>query len=397
MALHAQRREGHQHRQPGRHPAAEDAILDLMDKTSAKISINGVYVGIARGERLAAPRPGRGDTIGAQFYLPKGTKADVLGYWYPEKQGNYDVDNDTMTVTSSAARPVLAHKFLDWFQNPAHAIPNFEDWNGYQPPAEVDRPERSGQGPGRAAVARARRRASQRLQDGPVHQRADRPRTTSAGRMRGRRSRPVDSGVGLGALEEQDTRKRKRRERKGKGPSGAGGDESGVWYPRWFWPSFAGPANLWMLVLFLVPLYVVFALAFGTSDPIFRNPLPVYEPWYWSVSPFKVALGRLFGVNHTSAFWFPVFVAHLRLRGRRQPHLRRHGLRGGVLRGALRRQAQGPVPGPADRAVLDQLPDADASRGQSLLQLDGYVNRILDVAAPHLGPASTGWAANPSR
>ena len=118
----------------------------------------------------------------------------------------------------------------------------------------------------------------------------------------------MDSGLGLGTLEEKDTRKRKRRERKGKGPSGGGGDESGVWYPRWFWPAFAGPANIWMLVLFLVPLYVVFALAFGTSDPIFRNPLPVYEPWYWSVSPFKVALGRLFGVNHTSPFWFPVFA-----------------------------------------------------------------------------------------
>lgn len=113
--------------------AAKDAILDLLDKTSAKIAINGVYVGLPE-ESVWLAEAWSGDAIGAQFYLPKGTKADVLGYWYPEKQGNYDVGNDTITVTSSAASPVLAHKFLDWFQNPTHAIPNFEDWNGYQPP-----------------------------------------------------------------------------------------------------------------------------------------------------------------------------------------------------------------------------------------------------------------------
>ena len=28
-------------------------------------------------------------------------------------------------------------------------------------------------------------------------------------------------------------------------------------------------------------------MAFGTSDPIFGTPLPVYEPWYWSGSSFS--------------------------------------------------------------------------------------------------------------
>ena len=113
----------------------------------------------------------------------------------------------------------------------------------------------------------------------------------------------MDSAVGLGQIEEQD-RKRQRRKRGRKG----GEAESGVWYPRWFWPSFAAPAIVWMILLFLGSLYVVVALAFGTVDQIFRNPLPVYEPWWWSITPFKVALGRLFGVGGASAFWFPVFV-----------------------------------------------------------------------------------------
>ena len=112
----------------------------------------------------------------------------------------------------------------------------------------------------------------------------------------------MDSAVGLGQVEEQDPRRKKRRERR------AERNASGVWYPKWFWPAFAAPAAIWMILLFLVSLYVVISLAFGTSDLIFRNPLPVYEPWWWSATPFKVALGRLFGVGGVSAFWFPVFV-----------------------------------------------------------------------------------------
>jgi ABC-type spermidine/putrescine transport system permease subunit I len=37
-----------------------------------------------------------------------------------------------------------------------------------------------------------------------------------------------------------------------------------------------------MLVLFLLPAYVVVSIAFGTVDPVFRSPLPVYEPWFWT-------------------------------------------------------------------------------------------------------------------
>jgi ABC-type spermidine/putrescine transport system permease subunit I len=37
-----------------------------------------------------------------------------------------------------------------------------------------------------------------------------------------------------------------------------------------------------MLVLFLLPFYVVVSIAFGTVDPIFQSPLPVYQPWFWT-------------------------------------------------------------------------------------------------------------------
>ncbi len=57
--------------------------------------------------------------------------------------------------------------------------------------------------------------------------------------------------------------------------------EHGAWFPRWYWPSFAAPGTGYLLFFSLIPLYVVIALAFGTVDG-FGNPIPVYQPWFWS-------------------------------------------------------------------------------------------------------------------
>jgi ABC-type spermidine/putrescine transport system permease subunit I len=83
--------------------------------------------------------------------------------------------------------------------------------------------------------------------------------------------------------------------------------KSGVWYPRWYWPSFASPAIIWLALLFVLPFYVVFAIAFGTVD-IFQNPLPVYEPWYWSFATFNQTLTRFVG---SDAFYRPALIRTL--------------------------------------------------------------------------------------
>lgn len=80
--------------------------------------------------------------------------------------------------------------------------------------------------------------------------------------------------------------------------------ESGIRYPRWYWPSFSAPAIFWLIVLFVLPFYVVFSVAFGTVD-IFQNALPVYEPWYWSGSAFGQTIGRFFG---PAAFYQPALI-----------------------------------------------------------------------------------------
>jgi len=82
-------------------------------------------------------------------------------------------------------------------------------------------------------------------------------------------------------------------------------EREGAWHPRWFWPSFAWPGALWLALFFLVPFYVVFCVAFGTFDPIFRQPVPIWNPVQWYTGTFSQVFHELFGHN---AFLGPPFV-----------------------------------------------------------------------------------------
>jgi spermidine/putrescine transport system permease protein len=73
---------------------------------------------------------------------------------------------------------------------------------------------------------------------------------------------------------------------------------------RWFWPSFAFPGVAWLILLFLVPTYAVVAVAFGTVDPIFQNPVPVWNPLHWQFANMRSVLGEL---EPGHVFWI-VFV-----------------------------------------------------------------------------------------
>jgi ABC-type spermidine/putrescine transport system permease subunit I len=82
-----------------------------------------------------------------------------------------------------------------------------------------------------------------------------------------------------------------RRSRRGKEAEEA---ESGVWYPKWYWPSFTGPGLIWLALFFLLPFYVVLSVAFGTVEPLFRTPQPVYQPWWWDFSTFWETAQKFF-------------------------------------------------------------------------------------------------------
>ncbi len=72
------------------------------------------------------------DIATAAYYLPKGTKIDVVGYWFPE-DGKGPVANDLMSVLSTGQNPVLSHLFLNYMLDVHNAIENYS-YVGYMQP-----------------------------------------------------------------------------------------------------------------------------------------------------------------------------------------------------------------------------------------------------------------------
>jgi len=54
------------------------------------------------------------------------------------------------------------------------------------------------------------------------------------------------------------------------------------------------PAIFWQVVFFALSFYVILTVAFGTVD-FFRNPLPIFQPWWWDFSTFSEQIERIFG------------------------------------------------------------------------------------------------------
>ncbi|MBU3750272.1 MAG: ABC transporter permease [Mycobacterium sp.] len=63
------------------------------------------------------------------------------------------------------------------------------------------------------------------------------------------------------------------------------------------WPALAAPGTVWLAVFFLGPLYVVLAIVFGRTDPIFRTAIPVWNPLQWNPAQFNYVLTRIVGEN----------------------------------------------------------------------------------------------------
>lgn len=110
--------------------ASED-LIELNDIARVKVTING-YETLPAG-RMTMNQVWSGDMLNAVIsYLPEGTSGDVLSYWYQKAGG--PVFNDCICVGVDAAKPVMAHKFLDYLLQPDVALENFTGYVGYQPP-----------------------------------------------------------------------------------------------------------------------------------------------------------------------------------------------------------------------------------------------------------------------
>lgn len=61
----------------------------------------------------------------------------------------------------------------------------------------------------------------------------------------------------------------------------------------------------WIALFFIVPFYVVLCVSFGTVDPVFRSPIPIWNPLEWQFSQVQVVWDRLFGPNN---FYLPAVL-----------------------------------------------------------------------------------------
>jgi ABC-type spermidine/putrescine transport system permease subunit I len=80
--------------------------------------------------------------------------------------------------------------------------------------------------------------------------------------------------------------------------------------PRWLWASFGVPGLVWLGLFFLVPFYAILAVAFGTVDPIFFGPVPVWNPLEWDTQAFEYVVERI-GPGETFAVVFLRTLAYV--------------------------------------------------------------------------------------
>jgi spermidine/putrescine transport system permease protein len=66
---------------------------------------------------------------------------------------------------------------------------------------------------------------------------------------------------------------------------------------RWLWPALAAPGVAWLFCCFIFPLYVVLCIVFGQLDPLFRTPIPVWNPLQWDPTQFSYVLTHIAGAD----------------------------------------------------------------------------------------------------
>ncbi|MCI0633188.1 MAG: ABC transporter permease [Actinobacteria bacterium] len=140
---------------------------------------------------------------------------------------------------------------------------------------------------------------------------------------------------------------------------------------------------LWLAVFFLLPLYTVISIAFGTVDPILRTPIPVWQPWWWTTTHVAEGLDKAFGpfrsvYVRTFAYVLIATGICLILGYTVAYFVARHaGRRKRVLLLVL-------LVSPFWISYLMRM-----LAWINLLQPDGYLNRVLSFL--HLAPEPVGW------
>ena len=61
-----------------------------------------------------------------------------------------------------------------------------------------------------------------------------------------------------------------------------------------FWSLFALPGVGWLIAFFILSIYAVMAVAFGSVDPFLKTPIPAWNPVEWDFTTMTDVLGEVF-------------------------------------------------------------------------------------------------------
>lgn len=116
---------------------ARDELIRLVKAKNLKFTTNA-YQRLPEGS-LWLHQAWSGDVAVTPAYLPKGTPASVMRYWWPSN-GRGPINNDMLAVLKGAKNPVLAHMFLNHVLDQQVAFKNYT-YIYYQQPLTEMTPE----------------------------------------------------------------------------------------------------------------------------------------------------------------------------------------------------------------------------------------------------------------
>jgi spermidine/putrescine transport system substrate-binding protein len=118
--------------------AAGKSLSQLSSLTNVRID-NNDYTDVPTGKTWIH-HAWSGDMAASYQYLPKGTKIDTIGYWFPADQKG-PVANDLMVNLKGGANPVLSHLFINYMLDTNNALENYS-YYGYMSPLTGITPQR---------------------------------------------------------------------------------------------------------------------------------------------------------------------------------------------------------------------------------------------------------------
>ena len=72
-----------------------------------------------------------------------------------------------------------------------------------------------------------------------------------------------------------------------------------------YWPALSAPSTVFLLLFFAFPFYVVIGVAFGSIDPILRQPVPAWNPTAWNPAILSFTLSN---IVHSDGLYEAAFV-----------------------------------------------------------------------------------------